>query len=295
MKTIILFIVLLFTLSSCIKNNPEPSWIQIDEWQLLENPNNQVGLTGVLTENISDAWVYVNGETIGVFELPVKLPLLVSGDAKIQIFPAVKNNGISATKKIYPFLEPYVINTNLVQSEVFDIAPTTMYFTGVKFNFENFQGPNNVVVDGPSSLASSGKTNDPAILDPVVNEGEFLKIQLNTTNNIWIASTTFNLGNLNMPLPKGKEVYLELDYYNTNRVTSGLIGISVNGSTDNPNVQLNPQKDSEVRWKKIYIDLREVVSGMVDADYFEFTFQGQLDDGASSGVICLDNIKAVYF
>ena len=294
MKKIVLFFGLFLALTSCIKNNPDPSWIYIEKWQLIENPD-LIGIAGVPTHNITNAWVYVNGETIGVFELPVKIPVLISGSAKIQITPAILNNGISATKKIYPFLEPFILQTELIQNETLVINPTTQYFSSVKFNIENFEGASYVVTEGPSSTVIANTSNDPLILDPSINELKFLRLDLSTSNDRWIASTEFNLSSINMPLPKGKEVYLELDYYNTNQVTSGLIGISSTNQTNNPNVRLNPQNDNEVRWKKIYIDLGEVVSGMTTADYYEFSFDALLDDGASSGFICLDNIKAVYF
>ena len=42
----------------------------------------------------------------GIFEVPFKIPILKSGSVSIKVYPVVKNNGISATKKIYPFLTP---------------------------------------------------------------------------------------------------------------------------------------------------------------------------------------------
>src|SRR5690606_30346439 len=121
----ILFSIVLISLlfSGCIKNNQDPSWIEISEWDLQENPNS-ANQTGVLTSNITDAWVYMDGDVVGVFELPVKLPLLKDGTHNFKIYPAVVNNGISATKKIYPFLEPYDITLDLVKNETVSISPT---------------------------------------------------------------------------------------------------------------------------------------------------------------------------
>jgi len=285
---------LIFLLSSCVKNNDDPSWIEISEWQLIKNPNEQYP-SGVLTSNLTDAWVYVNNEIVGVFELPCKIPVLVNGNAEIKVYPAIKNNGISATKKIYPFMEAFTVNTTLVKNEVFHIDPITQYYETTRFTFENFEDPTAKLEDGPTSPANWQLSYDASILDPAINGTKFCKIVLSSSAESWVASTTFNNGALNMPLPSGKEVYLEIDYYNTNRVTSGLLGIGSNGITDNPNVQMNPQDPSSVKWKKIYIELREVVSGMTNADYFEFSFQALIDDGDTDGIICIDNIKAVYF
>ena len=280
--------------SSCIKNNDDPSWIEISEWTLIKNPNEQYP-SGVLTSSLTDAWVYVNNDLVGVFELPVKIPVLESGSSQIKVYPAILNNGISATKKIYPFLEPLTINTTLVQNEVFHIDPITQYYSSTKFTIESFEDPTIKLEDGPTSPANLQVVSDASIIDPAINELKFCKVVLSSSAESWVASTTFNNGALNMPLPSGTEVYLEIDYYNTNRFTSGLLGISTSGITDNPNVQLNPQEPYDVHWKKIYIELREVVSGMTTADYFEFSFQALIDDGATDGIICIDNIKAVYF
>ena len=296
MKTFILFFTLFFVVSSCIKNNPDPSWIQVNDWQLMINPNSQ-NPTGVLTENITDAWVFINNEIVGVFEVPFKIPVLYQGASSIMIYPAIQNNGISATKKIYPFLKPYELNPELIPNEVLIIDPTTQYYDQVDFWVEDFEDATIDIVDGPSSLVNLERTNDAAVLDNTINEGFFGRVTLDQTNDIWLASTVANnTGSIVMNLPKGQEVYLEIDYHNTNRLLTGVLAInSLGEATDNPNIQLNPQLESEVHWKKIYIDLREIVSGSVSADYFEFSFQSLLDEGKTNGVVNIDNIKAVYF
>lgn len=296
MKTLILLFSLIFGLTACIKNNPDPSWIQVNEWQLTVNPNSQ-NPTGVLTENITDAWVFIDNEIVGVFEVPFKVPVLYEGSSNILIYPAIRNNGISATKKIYPFLEPYELNTNLVKNEILIIDPTTQYYDQVDFWIEDFEDATVDIVDGPTSLVSLERTNDITALDNTINEGFYGRVTLDQTNSTWIGSTVANNnGSIVMNLPKGQEVYLEIDYHNTNSLLTGVLAInSLGGATDNPNIQLNPQSESEVYWKKIYIDLREIVSGSVSADYFEFSFQSLLDEGETSGVVNIDNIKAVYF
>ena len=295
MKVILSLFGLIFLLSSCIKNNPDPSWIQVNEWQLIVNPD-AVDSAGVLSENITDAWVYVDNDLIGVFEVPFKIPVLVSGSKEIRIYPTIQNNGISATKKIYPFLEVYKITADLVQNEVLVINPTTQYDKDTKFWIEDFDGGTIEIEEGPASLVNIFTSSDPLVFDSEINGGEFGRVILDATNNIWVASTTANnFGTLVMNLPKGQECYLEIDYHTTNNVITGVLAISNSGQTvtDNPNIQINAQ--AEPYWKKIYIDLREVVSGSTSAEYFEFSFQAPIDEGETSGVINIDNIKAVYF
>ena len=61
MKLFTLLLPLIFLLSTCIKNNSDPSWLIVNDWTLLPN-SNYAGSEGELTDNITDAWVYVNDE-----------------------------------------------------------------------------------------------------------------------------------------------------------------------------------------------------------------------------------------
>ena len=124
MKLFTLLLPLIFLLSTCIKNNPDPSWLIVNDWTLLPN-SNYAGSEGELTDNITDAWVYVNDELIGVFEVPFKIPILKTGTVDIKVFPAIKNNGISSTKKVYPFLVEYQTTGVLVANNSLTINPTT--------------------------------------------------------------------------------------------------------------------------------------------------------------------------
>lgn len=287
-----------FLFAGCVKNNQDPTWIEISEWTLEENPNS-ANSTGVLTSNITNAWVYMDGDVVGVFELPVKLPLLKDGTHNFKIYPAILNNGISATKKIYPFLESYDITLDLVKNETVSISPTTRYYSNVKFWIEDFEDNSPNLVDGNSTIANLEKVkiidNDP-VFNPSINEENFGRIRLDETNYIWVGSTVANNGGLNMNLPRGQEVYLEIDYHNTNSLTTGVLAIDGSGvAKDNVNIKLNPQDPSSVKWKKIYIDLREIVSSSTSASYFEFSFKAILDSGKTEGEVNIDNIKAVYF
>ena len=102
MRLLVQVLVVFILLSSCVKNNPDPSWLEVNEWQL----NNNIelsGLEGELTESITNAKVWVNDDLLGIFQVPFRIPVLKSGPCNVRIAPVVINNGISATKKVYPF------------------------------------------------------------------------------------------------------------------------------------------------------------------------------------------------
>ena len=287
MKLIISFISVVLLFSSCLKNNPSPSWLEVNKWTLEENSAALIS-AGILTENFSEAWVYVDDQIIGVFEVPFKIPLLLKGNVNIKIYPAVKNNGISATKKIYPYMEVFEVDAELIQDKKLTLNPKTRYYSTTKFWIEDFEDASIQIENDPTSSTQILSGNDPLIL----KYGNFYgHIALDEIKTTWTGYT-----NEHLVLPKGgKEVYLEIDYYNTNSLITGVLAVSPAGVKPNPNIQLNKQDPSTIKWKKMYIELKEIVSYSTAAEYFDISFQALLDEGLSSSDICIDNIKVVYF
>lgn len=285
-----LFFIPILLLLGCVKNNPDPSWLEVTEWTLLSN-SGLSGAEGELTHNFSDAWVYIDDEVIGVFEVPFKIPILKSGPCNIKVYPTIRNNGIAATKKIYPFMEMFEVNTELIQNQTITLNPVTKYNSMSQFSIEDFEDPLNlnIMVDQNTSAIKSTPTSN---IDLQSFNGNFYGlIQLNSLDSTWIASTQNQL-NIN----KGRDAYLEIDYYNTNSLTTGLIYVKPDNSTqNNPNIRLQTQDPSSIRWKKIYIDLKELIGYSPNGSNYLQSFIASLDEGKNEGEIRLDNIKVVYF
>lgn len=286
MKNLIGIISTVLLLSGCVKNNPDPAWLEVTEWTLLENQD-LINIEGELSHNFSDAWVYVNDKIIGVFEVPFKIPVLQSGTCNIKLYPTVRNNGIAATKKIYPFVDRYEITAELVQNKTLTINPVTQYNSYTQFWIEDFEDAAIKMNTDPTSADTMIVGTDPQIM-------KWNRYGISTLNSIdtnWVAYTSQELA-----LPKGQEVYLEVDYYNTNAVVTGVIALSSSSAPkNNENIRLNSQDPASVKWKKMYIDLKEIVSNSGTATSFLMSFQSKLDDGDSEGFIVLDNIKVVHF
>lgn len=280
------FLVFILFLTSCVKNNDNPTWLEVDEWSLILNSDANYN-AGELSHNFTDAWVFVDDDIIGVFEVPFKIPILKQGNVNIKIYPAVKNNGISSTKKIYPFVEHYEFDTLFVSNSTISVSPVTMYKQRSKFWIEDFEDAAVKLNDDLNSPTTISAEGDPLHL----KYGNFYgHVHLNSTDSIWVAYSSGQL-----VLPKvGREVYLEVDYKNTNSIISGIIAVSPSQTQSNINVQMNAQSASDAYWKKIYIDLKEVVSFYSDATYYELSFQALLDSGLSESDVYIDNIKVVY-
>lgn len=282
----------LFILSSCVKNNPEPVWIELNQWTLEVNPA-ATDDAGQLTQNLTDAWVYVDNKLIGCFELPCTIPVLVSGEnIRVQIYPTIRNNGIAATKKIYPFMEPIDVNVDLTAGQTYTPEMKTRYKSNVKFPYiEDFSSPSQIKLDESDDAISTAVfelgSDDNYALNPGNDYGHII---FTSANTLYEAQSTDDLY-----LPDGgAEVYLEIDYRNSNSLLTGLVQYGDTYKV-HPNVSLNAQDASAWKWKKIYIDLKDIASYATNVDYFKLYFKGLLDDGKSASDIYIDNIKVVHF
>lgn len=273
---------LLFLLS-CSKKNPDPTWIKINEWNLISNKTNK---EGELSHNFSNAYIEIDDKTIGFFELPIQLPLLETGKHTIKIFPVVLNNGISASKTIYPFCVPYKLDIELNQNKTLTINPQTSYYTDCTFWIEDFE-------DAGIKLKSESGFEDLFSMD---NNQKYLKygnnygkILVTKENPIWQGKT-----NTNSSLPAGKNIYLELDYLNTENLLTGVFISNYSGMSYNPNVTLNAQDKANLRWKKVYIDLRQMISYSINGSIFEQYFNVINSSNIDTNFVLLDNIKLIY-
>ena len=89
--------------SSCNVINPAtpvPSYIRVNSIKLYTDYSTQ----GSNSNAITDAWVFVDEQVIGVFQMPVNVPILYSGSHTVTIQAGVIVDGIAATRINYPFL-----------------------------------------------------------------------------------------------------------------------------------------------------------------------------------------------
>lgn len=279
----ILFLIpFLFT---CAKKQPEVSWLIIEPWELVANPDVGPNDHGALTQNITEAFVNMDGQLLGAFSLPAKIPVIGEGQHDFIILPGVKNNGISSTKKRYPFLQQYAETINLVKHDTVSMSPSTMYFKELTFKIEDFEDATIDFETSNESTASITKNDDPQYLQWGNSYGEVL---LDDANSFLSIVSEF-VGTM----PKqGAEVYLEFDFLNTNSALTSVVSYGNGTFWDDPNIQINPQTNPV--WKHIYIDLKEIVSTRSSSPFNEISFIINLDEAGTNKFVLLDNIKIIH-
>lgn len=284
MKHLFYLCLLAFVINGCAKKVDTPLWLKVDKFQLNENPF--ASDQGELTENITDAWVNMDGEILGVFSLPIKIPIIADeGEHSFVIIPGIKNNGISSTKSRYTLMEPYSVDLTLSKGDTASIAPETQYYDDLTFWIEDFENINNLKLEeSNASLASLGTTNDPNI----VEYGNYCgHIELTDDDSLFYA---YSSAPLLLPT-NGRVVYLEVDFRTSHDLSARFIN-STNGVTSDDAIATMRAQDSP-KWTKIYFNLNELLAVYNQADFYGIALRA-IKNKVGPQDIYIDNIKVIY-
>lgn len=245
-------------------------------------------LQGSNTHEITDAWVYVDDQLMGVYELPALFPLLLEGAHKLEIYPGIKLNGISSTRVPYPFYQPYSVSEyKFYPDSIRTVKPSTSYRSTAVFAWkEDFENSGFTLENTSQSDTSIFRTepNSPDAL--LSNFSAFSgKVVLDKDH------PTFDVASLSAyELPGlGAPVLLELDCRTDIPVLIGMFTTENSQVVDIPLVYVN---ESDV-WNKLYINLGPNISEHTSATEFKVYFSATLDD-QENATIFLDNIKLIY-
>jgi len=288
--------VILFTgfwiFSSCQKFKGEqeiPAYVKVDSFKLVANPLLEEGF---LTQNITDVWVFVDGKSLGCYELPAVIPVLESGKHQLMLAPGILFNGMSGTRGQYPYLIPYKdVSFNFIIDSVITVIPETHYYDNTVFTWiEDFE-------DGFVSLEPTDNSdtsiqllnNNP--ISPLYgqitgvgyldNERRILECATNAGQSIG-----FKLPASNIP------VFLEMDYNTNTYLSIGMFIQRTNGQLiQYPMVIVNP---SGQVWKKIYINFTPLTNRYYDAAYYNIFVRADKLDDVQAPVVKFDNFKLIY-
>ena len=277
-------VIIIYTFVSCEFIDPAeqiPSYIHIDSISLSTQGHPEYGSS---SHKITDAWVYVDDELIGAFELPAKFPVLSEGTHTVTIKPGIKVNGISATRSIYPFYKPYVASVKLTRDSIITLNPTITYYSSTVFKWqEAFEDGGLSLDETPFSDTTIDKTSDPT----KVFEGSYSGVvHLDEARDVFECKTINSY-----VLPGGDSpIFLELNYKTNEQI---YIGITANNSAQNTPIGILYINKTDT-WNKIYINLRNAVSSSSNATDYNIFFNVHKSTDNSNAEILLDNIKLVH-
>ena len=277
-----------------------PSYIRIDEISV----NCDYYTYGAKTSKITDAWVYVDDDILGCFELPATFPILKSGKHNVKVYGGIMVNGISAARAPYTFYKPVEYKAlNLVQDSIVKLSPVLSYYavSDLKFHWsEDFE-------DVSLTLNATHDSDVPVLRVPVDGEQAFGvpqssysgKIVLPADSLHFTAACTKELDSLPTD---GTQCLLELDYNCNAPFTVGLMYCENYQITEFPmltvqatdTVNANPN-----RWNKIYVNVGPTCVAFEDASYFKIYLTSHIYNGYEEvipdheRIYYIDNLKLI--
>lgn len=278
-RLFVVLTILVFLLNSCTKDAAQiPAFLKIDK--ITFNPT---GSQSSASASIKYAFVYIDDEFIGGYELPIELPVLAAGEAQVVIRAGIKANGITETPIEYPAYTRFETTLNFIPEETISITPEVFYKSNVRFALnEEFESGNHqftfdldddpdtkIEIDGDGALEGrSGRISLTSTAREVIYGSEIITV-----------------------LPKNNTpVWLELDYNTDLPLIFGINAIDANGNTEQfPEFGIN----TKPTWNKIYFDLTQFVN-LTEFVAFQLFFGASLAEGDSAEIL-LDNVKIVYF
>jgi len=258
---------------------PTPAYISIDTIMLTTNLINE----GSASHKMVDAWVYVDDEPVGAYEMPARFPVLASGTHKVSVRGGILLNGINATHLAYPYYQFVDKTVELIpgqETKLTDVVTT--YFPQLVFDLkEDFEG---LIPFSPSDGSPVSMTSG----NDAVNsfEGGYGVVKLDTgVYDFEVKSNQLNLQN------DGTNIYLEMNYKNSAPFVVILQSEDIFGtSAKNAIITLNTRSV----WNKIYIELRPTMMKTPNASKFRILFGTTRADASTKEEFYFDNVKVVH-
>lgn len=286
----LIFGIVLFTSCDKLFNEvAEPVYFKIDSFSL----ETEYVTQGSSNHDITDAWVYIDDQLQGIYELPAKFPVIASeGIHDILITPGVKLNGIAATRFQYDVMTSYQTNINVSIGDTIQIEPEVRYRDNAQFLWlEDFeQGGESWIKDGLSDST-------------LTIQSDSLAFEGNSYGEIYLRDdqSRFEIqSNNDFIFPKGgTPVFLELNHKsvlgdngsNNNLFGIGLISYTVSSVIQSePFIYLNSKSD----WNKTYVNLTAEIAANPNAFAHKIYIGLARDAGNGPVHILIDNLKVVH-
>ncbi len=279
------FFLLLSFVSACTftdNDSFEPAFLLLDNATLATNSNE-----GVARHNIKYAWVIIEGQLIGIFPLPAKVPIITtSKEMNIQINAGVNLNGELNSSVEYPFFNPIKKTLLLEPNKEYKIDLNYTYNSDAVFDFvEDFENSTHLFdndIDGNTKTRinfsdkekTGGKQSGLLILDNENKDGEFSTIPFFEGKNN-------KLGN----------VYLEFDYKSDESV---FVGTELNFKNSSKQSYSSSLRKSST-WTRAYVNLSKDISQNTVLQYRVIIGASKFDLNKDQSEIFFDNVKLVHF
>ena len=268
------------TFSSCRKfegSQTIPAYIHIES--IVVDSLTDYFTYGATTSKITDAWVYVDDDPVGCFELPATFPVLKHGPHKVTVYGGIMSNGIAAARATYPFYKPQIYaSLNLVEDSIINLQPVLNYYPiggGVEKGWmEDFETANTLLPVAGSDTSIIRINGSEAWHSP--NSFYSGKIVLPPDSLDFTVATadeySFHTGYLQYCM-------VEMDYNCNDAFFVGVMYYKNYQLVKHPLLRIQPTdtvNDMPQRWNKIYVNIGPIMNENVTASYFKIYFTSDL-------------------
>lgn len=271
-------LVLVALLASCKKDGHTPSYITITAPHVLAANG-----TDTINSRITDLWVYLNDEPVGVWEPGDRIPLIASGPQVIKLIAGVRKNGVIDDRIQYPYYQTFSTQVDLVPEQTVTISPAFKYFPALSIWTEDFSNA--------GILLEVDQANSDTLLYTIgagtSQAHGAVWIDTERPDFLCFSSQPFTITSI-------QTAFLELDYSCNMQFQVGVRYLNTVGNqVDVPYITVNStaRGDGTMPWNKIYIDLGSLWTSISSSEkrFFIRTGLGDL----TSGELRLDNIRFV--
>jgi hypothetical protein len=269
-------VLFLLFFTSCVQENEVPAYITIPSFSFTTS----VG-QGTNAQKISDVWVYVDGQSLGAYQIPARFPYIGVGKHEFLLFAGIRNNGIRSNPIIYPLAKTFSATLDIKSGDDVTIRPTTTYTDGVKIWLnEDFERTNYFTVAIDNNTATKFTTV------PNGFEGNGAAITLTKANPIIQKAAS-----VKAQLPDNAQAtYIELHYKTESPLEVGIIGYTPANPTGETVYKILLSPNSV--WNKTYIDVTREAKSLKAKD-FQVVFRSQMPDSLTQATILIDNVKLI--
>lgn len=291
--SVLLFMALAILISSCDKfegDQTVPAYIRIDSIGLKTTGVSQ----GTNSSEIADAWIFVNDQLVGAFELPCVIPVLSQGPSKVTVKPGIRLNGMINLRSAFPLFTSFTQNLVLTPDSVTTVTgtvihgkhtPMVSYSDNTVFAVgEAFEDESLIFDTASNSQVKMGLTPSGS---PLTFEGDHSGVVTLSDTLTYFEMFTHE----KYTLPRlGTAVFLEMNYKTTLPFAVGVYAYSSSGIIQQPILVLSEMPE----WRKIYVNLSPFVSSQISATNFRIFIGASRSASEAEGTLYLDNIKLIH-
>ena len=245
-----------------------PTYIHIDSFQFVADPT-----MGTASQKITNVRVNFDNQTIGIFDLPANVPILMDKPGMLSLTPGVTYSGLNDIQVSYPFFRTDTMTLNPTQGQSITVAPKTMYYDASSFSnnlqetfdgsnsFVNMSGDTNIVIETVDVFEGTGSGK--LFLD----DGDVVEIIMNES------------------FDAPQEAFIELNYKCN---IPFYVGLQSENGGEFYGQYLYGYKPINT-WNKVYIALNEFIGSYPNRAYRLII--KATPENSNGGYVLLDNIK----